>query len=107
MAYKMVNNLSAVKGASDKAIARALETIGGKAEGYARDLCPGRTGNLQNSITHQAVDDRTMAIGTNVYYAPFVELGTYKQTAKPYLRPAVENHMGENQRILENECRKG
>ena len=33
--------------------AEALEIIGGKAESYAKKLCPVDTGNLRNSITHQ------------------------------------------------------
>ena len=36
----------------EAAKAKALETIGGKAESYAKRLCPVDTGNLRNSITH-------------------------------------------------------
>ena len=84
----------------------ALEIIGGKAESYAKKLCPVDTGRLRNSITHQQYDENTEIIGTNVEYAPYVELGTRRQKEKPFLRPAAENHSSKYksivQRILEN-----
>lgn len=82
---------------------RALEIIGGKAESYAKKLCPVDTGRLRNSITHQQRDENTEVIGTNVEYAPYVELGTHKMAAKPFLRPAAENHTAEYRRIIERE----
>ena len=74
------NDYSAeVLDAMHEAIARALERCGEQAEGYAKDLTPVDTGNLRNSISHQ-VDEAESAvyIGTNVEYAPYVELGTGK-----------------------------
>ena len=87
---------------------RALEIIGGKAESYAKQLCPVDTGNLRNSITHRQKDENTEVIGTTVEYAPFVELGHHtpsgsKVAARPYLRPAAENHGAEYAEILKNE----
>ena len=71
-------------------------------------LCPVDTGNLRNSITH-TVDGagQKTYIGTNVEYAPYVELGHSQESGryvpklgkrlvaswvngKPYLRPGVE-----------------
>ncbi len=94
----------ALKG-MDKAKAQALEIIGGKAEGYAKKLCPVDTGNLRNSITHARMDENTEVIGTNVEYAPYVELGTVRMSARPYLRPAAENHGPEYKAIAES-CMK-
>ena len=79
---------------------QALEVIGGKAEGYAKALCPVDTGRLRNSITHQQMDENTEVIGTNVEYAPYVELGTSRMGARPYLRPAAENHTAEYRAII-------
>lgn len=86
----------------EKAKSRALEIIGGKAESYAKKNSPVDTGRLRNSITHVRFDENTEAIGTNVDYAAYVELGTYKMAAKPYLRPAVENHTTEYKEILKS-----
>ena len=117
---------------------KILETIGLKAEKYAKALCPVGTvestgkkgyrgGTLRNSITHQ-IDDDTVSIGSNVEYAPYVELGTgpnftpppewesfdvptSKGTGhgyvrpRPYLRPAIEDHLDEYKDIIENELK--
>lgn len=82
----------------------ALEIIGGKAETYAKQACPVDTGRLRNSITHQAGDD-SVVIGTNVEYAPFVELGHRTASGKSvpgkeFLRPAAEDHGPEYEAIL-------
>ena len=83
--------------------ARALEICGGTAERYAKEICPVDTGNLRNSIAHEQRDENTEAVGTNVHYAPYVELGTRKARAKPYLRPAVEDHRDEYEKIIKTE----
>ena len=84
---------------------KALEIIGGKAESYAKKLCPVDTGRLRNSITHQQYDDYTEVVGTNVEYAPYVELGHHTKggtfvSGKPFLRPAAEGHTLEYKNIL-------
>ena len=81
------------------AVGVALEKIGLVAERYAKQLCPVDTGRLRNSITH-GTDANSVYIGTNVEYAPYVELGTRRQHAQPYLRPAITNHMEEYKKIL-------
>ena len=91
--------------AMENAKAKALEIIGGKAEGYAKRLCPVDTGRLRNSITHQRYDENTEVIGSNVEYAPHVELGHHTSggsyvPGKPFLQPAAENHTGEYRKIL-------
>ena len=86
------------------ALARALEKIGLVAEGYAKRLCPVDTSILRNSITH-ADDGEAEYIGTNVEYAPYVELGTSRTRAQPYLKPAVVNHSDEYKKIVEAEMR--
>lgn len=67
-----------------------LEEIGIRAEDYAQRLTPVGTpestgvegyrgGTLRKSITHKVVGDRhkiSLYIGTNIKYAPYVELGT-------------------------------
>lgn len=88
------------------AIHRSLVKIGLTTEGYAKRLCPVRTGRLRNSITFYT-DDDTVTIGTNVEYAQCVEEGTSKQKAKPYLRPAIENNLDKYKAIVENELKGG
>lgn len=112
----------------DEAIKRALERVGLQAESFAKANCPVDTGNLRNSITHTLEGDRSVMIGTNTQYAPYVEFGTgihaetggrhtpwvyqgsdgkfYKTSgspAKPFLRPAVRDHVSEYSAIIKSE----
>lgn len=65
-----------------------------------------RTGILRSSITHTS-DDRSATVGTNVEYAPYVEYGTSRgMKPRPYIRPAIENHMNEYENILSTELRE-
>ncbi len=82
-------------------IEQALTAIGMTAETHAKELCPVDTGRLRNSITHE-VDDHAAIIGTNVEYAAYVELGTSRMSARPYLRTAVENYTQEYKSIAES-----
>lgn len=72
-------------------------------EGEAKARCPvsteatrpgGPHGELRQSITSQA-DGLTGEIGTNKEYAGYVEFGTYKMAAQPYLVPALKSKQGE------------
>lgn len=107
VAIEFVSHLKEIQGMSQQAIDNALEIIGGMAESYAKQKCPVDTGRLRNSITHQQEGKRTVAIGSNVVYAPFVELGTIRMKAQPYLRPAIEEHSADYQRVVEGEFRRG
>lgn len=44
-------------------------------ENEAKQRCPVGTGELRNSITHE-VEDNEGVVGTNIFYAPYVEYGT-------------------------------
>lgn len=147
----ITDNTGQAKADLERAMARALEIIGGKAESYAKGLTPVGTvesthvehyigGTLRNSITH-SVDEDTVLVGTNVEYAPYVELGTgkeyqpppewmeahgkrgqgrdkwfwqdmngdwhvgYPQKPRPFLRPAMENHLDEYKNVIDNELK--
>jgi HK97 gp10 family phage protein len=114
----------------EKAIERGLEAIGLTAEGHAKKNTPVDTGRLRNSIGH-AVEDKAAYIGSNVEYAPYVELGTGKhysggrpdpwvyqddngrwhhtngQRARPYLKPAVADHKRTYENIFKDELKNG
>lgn len=135
------DNTKQVENALEDAVSRALEIIGIKAEKYAKARCPVGTpestgkkgyrgGTLRNSITHVVDDmDDTVTIGSNVEYAPYVELGTgpffeappaWEQfdapkgsgigggyvRPRPYLRPAIEDHINEYKNIVKSELSK-
>ncbi len=118
-----VDNTDAIIKATDKAIYDALDIIGNKAADYAAALAPVQTGNLKNSMTSEvSQQEKAVYIGTAVEYAPFVEFGHHQQVgryvpeigkrlvrdfvpAKPFLKPAIQNHLDEYKNILETELK--
>lgn len=134
MNVEITDNSKEVSAAIKAALLRGLEKCGLVAEGYAKKLCPVDTGNLRNSITH-VVDEQEPAaiIGSNNSYAAYVELGTgiyaeggggrptpwvYQDAkgnwhytrgnkAKPFLKPAAADHVGQYRDILESELKNG
>lgn len=135
---KTEDHTQEVLSALETAKLKALTIIGMKLEKYAKALCPVGTsestgikgyrgGTLRNSITYQVQDDEVW-VGSNVEYAPYVELGTGPHfvpppdweefTApagtgikhayvhpRPFLRPAIEDHTSEFKEIVENELK--
>lgn len=140
MSVQVIDNSAKALAELSRAKERALGTIGDKAEEYAKKICPVGTvestgikgyrgGTLRDSITH-TVDGDTVAVGSNVEYAPYVELGTGPHFEPPpdwetftskrgsgvgrgyvkprrYLQPAIEEHKDEYKTIAENELKGG
>ena len=115
--FHVISHADEVIRETNAAITRGLKKCGAVAEGYAKDLCPVDTGTLRRSITHTVVGKEAY-IGTNVEYAPYVELGTgsnnfpggspepqYQRAARPFLKPAAAEHTDEYRRIIEAELR--
>lgn len=108
------DNTAMVKFMLDQQIRNAMDAIGQACEDYAKLKCPTGTeestgiphyvgGTLKNSITHAVSNDgKSVVVSTNVEYAAYVELGTYKMKARPYLRPAANDHADEYRKILKN-----
>lgn len=100
------NNAEQIANAIKQGVAAALEEVGLAAEGFAKKKLTENhsvdTGRLRNSVTHAInMDEEAVYIGTNVEYAPYVELGTSRSKEKPYLRPAAQDHVTEYRKIFE------
>ena len=120
MSVIVQSNLYLVNKLSKQAMVNAAISVGLLTTGYAQELCPVDTGRLHDSITHAYNDDGhqvTLLVGTNVEYAPYVELGHRQQPGrfvwkikkrlkrswvpgKPFLRPAFENHTSEIEKVI-------
>lgn len=88
----------------DAALARLLEGPDGhvakdltrralRVQRAAKRLCPVDTGRLRASIAWRMGRDWRglyAIVGTNVHYAAYVEFGTRRMRARPYLRPALQ-----------------
>lgn len=106
------DNTEAILGAINQALVAALKECGLDGERFAKDnLTRNRsvdTGRLRNSVTHQIREaEKAVYIGTNVEYAPYVELGTEKAKPKPYLKPAASEHSGEYRQVFERHMQNG
>ena len=131
MSYTYKDNTDEFLSALEKAIENGLTAIGMTAEGHAKrkitDYPAVDTGRYRNSITFAisgekpqnstykddigntyeysgtAPDDTEPAvyIGTNVEYAPHVELGTSKMSPRPSLKPAATEYTDEYEKLME------
>ena len=95
------DNSQQILSALEKGIKNGLEAIGLTAETYAKKATPVDTGRLRNSISH-AVDGEAAYIGSNVEYAPYVELGTSRAKAHHMLQKAATEHSAEYKRLSED-----
>lgn len=140
---EFVSYIENVKNATDEMLEAAAEAIGQRMESHAKLYVTAgvyqspegwyvRTGNLRNRITHDKQQDSDgnviIMVGTNLEYAPYVELGTgihaeggdgrktpwrYQDSKgnwhttrgmppRPFLRPAVERHKEEYRGVLKD-----
>jgi len=71
---------------------------------FGRSGYPGvRSGHLRRSIYNKAIERATTVIGivgTEVIYGRFLEDGTRKMKARPFLRPAVEDNLVKISRVI-------
>lgn len=106
---KLTSHANEVKAELRSKIPVILEALGLAAEGNAVDeitkMKAVDTGRLRGSISHTH-DDEAAYIGTNVEYAPYVELGTYKMAARPFLRNAASNYGDEYKEIIKKDLKE-
>ena len=122
------DNSQQILSAMEKGKRNALTAIGATAETHTKENITADdlidTGRLRNSITYAAGDysgigtytdnnkksysdatarntpkDDEVAIGTNVEYAAYTELGTQHITAHHYLKRAVTEHQDEYKKL--------
>lgn len=87
----LARKLAAIGPALDAAMKREVKVAAVNIQNGARRRVPVKTGRLRNSITHEIAEDGlNAAIGSNAQYAPYVEFGTRRMRARPYLFPAFE-----------------
>lgn len=103
------DNLDEVLEAVDSAITAGLVEIGAKAQGYAKDLTPVRTGTLRDSIGVEVKKDEKAAyIGTMASrfpgkpYGQYVELGARGRPGVHMLQRAATEHTDEYKKLMED-----
>lgn len=68
----------------------------------ARSKNAGTVGSGSYSGSIGQTGEKAVYIGSNVEYAPYVEMGTQRTKAQPYLKPAAEDHLDEYKAIVES-----
>lgn len=92
--------------------AAATRKTGASIERDAKILAPVDTGNLRASIgTEVSGDGRrgvmTVSVGPTAAYGAYVEHGTSRMAAQPYLAPATQRHVPGWQAALEHVAKGG
>ena len=90
------------------AMSRGVQLAGLKVEADAKLVTPVDTGALRDSINtsgSSTANSATATIGTNLEYAPFVELGTSKASAQPFLQPSLQKNKKTARKIVMDEVR--
>ena len=73
-----------------------------RVEAATKKLTPVDTGLLRSSYTHEVNKEKGRivgTVGTNIKYAPPVELGSKHQRPQPHLRPAFK----QNRELIKND----
>ena len=77
--------------ALEEKIHNIIENAGDNMVSYAQGIVPVRTGNLMASIFSEVdPDDLSITLGATADYASFIEYGTVKMRAQPFLQPAAD-----------------
>lgn len=101
-----------------KIVRQALRKAAKPILAKAKSLVPVRTGALKKSLRIRALKKRKHRYGVMVatsegwfvgmeFYGAFVEFGTDKITAQPFVRPAFDAEKANAERIIRTELRKG
>lgn len=90
---KLMEDFGATAGATIEAANSAMKTTTGKVQAQAKQIAPKRTGFMANNISVEPVKKTatsvTGTVNAKADYSSFVEFGTYKMSAEPFIRPAV------------------
>ena len=91
----------------------ALREAGEIVKDAIKNITPERTGRLKRSIalsrvkTKDGVKFIEVAPGKDAYWSRFVEFGTVKMKAKPFMAPGFESSKAQAMEAIEQELKKG
>ena len=63
-------------------------------------------GQYQGAAPADEANQRSVYIGTNVEYGPYIEYGTSRMKAQPFITPAMEPHLDEYKAVMASELQK-
>ena len=102
MPVRVVNRIGEFMGILDRKKRLTVEEIGRFCLTKMNNYVPVDTGFLQsrNDYKISGFINLKLQLLNDCYYAGYVEFGTSKMMAQPFIRPAFENHIGEIRAIV-------
>lgn len=89
----LMEQIGATAAETIEAASSAMKTTTGQVQATAKQVAPKRTGYMANNISIEPVKKTatsvTGTVNAKADYSSFVEFGTYKMAAEPFMRPAV------------------
>lgn len=85
------NRIPQIAAKADDLVEKVLKKAAYDTETLAKVYAPVDTGNLMNSIAAEPVRKLTWRVTANAEYAIYVEMGTRRKTAQPFLEPALRD----------------
>lgn len=99
-AKETISDMGAVDtGLLRNSITWALDGSPANISGYNADKGDG-SGSYSGNAPSDDGGTRSVYIGTNVYYAPYVEYGTHKMQARPFMASALSGHQSDFEELF-------
>ena len=87
------NENAAAEAAIEYASGRYARRVAGEVYQDMYRMCPVDTGELRNSIEVESVGDTVYVVVTANHW-PYLEFGTSRMAAQPFIRPALNRRRG-------------
>lgn len=87
--------IASVNNAKPQALEQAAQLV----STTAKAIVPRRTGKLADSIAY-VIEGEEAKVGSDARYARFVEMGTRNMSARPYLRPSIDQNKGTIEQLI-------
>lgn len=99
-AKEMISDMGAVDtGFLRNSITFALAGESANVSMYASDNGE-KVGEYEGKAPDDSENEYSVYIGTNVYYAPYVEYGTRKMGARPFLSSSIQGHKSDFEELF-------
>lgn len=86
------SNFAKIAAQMPRAVSKIVRKTALDVEATAKQIAPVDTGNLKNSIITETPEPLSAIVGPHTDYALYVEFGTSKMSAQPYMTPAAQKH---------------
>ena len=93
-------NIDGVMEGQRKRLEAKLWLAAGIVEKHIKLQCPVDTGNLKGNTDRRVISRDRVRVFNNTEYAPYVEFGTYKMDANPFMRRGYRRAKAEIRKVF-------